>query len=156
MERWDSPSTGQLHVLLLCLERSRFPVPCFSGRPVDVWSGVEVGQSEQLSFAADSRSNPPILPSSRSPVTVTLNQRKLTTIVKRILLCVAFLAPAFLGKNRQIFSYLRPVCRNDNAGVFVMGVQNVLHRGVVALFLLIRRRKPRCTSFLLLPDPYPL
>ncbi len=40
---WDSPSKGKLRALLLCcLERSRFPVPCdecwsFGGRPVDVW-----------------------------------------------------------------------------------------------------------------------
>ena len=171
--REPSSSSGQLHVLLLrCLERSRFSVPCevevsvgghwTSGRVSDSPSpcpslarasrrsdrlscaDVRVRRSEHVEASCDPHDDP-----SQGSET--------TTKMKGVCLGVLPPAPRFSGRARQIFPHQGHVCRNDNTGrrrgggirvaLVECAAMGLGRRVAGALSLLIRRRSELwCTS----------
>ena len=56
----------------------------------------------------------------------------MTTVVKRILLCVALPTPGFLRKGRQIFSHSRLERCYDHSRVSVTGAQHALRLSMAA------------------------
>ena len=117
---WDSPSKGQFPVLLLCcLERSRFLCHAMlklrratNGRLVGRWCRT-VGATVlwcRIEHPADLTKQRPLAFESADSTLVcnhhddTSQASEMTTVEKKILLCVALPSPGFLGKSAAMIT----------------------------------------------------